>query len=66
MTTALAPGILWTYFLYAIILTVPVSLLLLYWYRRAVARSMRHTSGMQDASPERLTATSAGDDRTPT
>jgi hypothetical protein len=40
----LAPGILSTYFFYAVALTVPVSIILLYWYRRAIVRGMRAVS----------------------
>ena len=35
-----APGILFLYLLYAVLLTIPVSLILIWLYRRAVAKSM--------------------------
>lgn len=40
-----APGILSSYFLFAILLTIPVSIVLLLSYRRAVARGMRGVAG---------------------
>jgi len=40
----LAPGILWTYFQNAVLMTIPVSAVLLVWYRRSVSRNMRATS----------------------
>ena len=43
----LAPGILWTYFENAILVTIPVSLILLVWYRRAVSRKMRAHSDVE-------------------
>lgn len=43
----LAPGILWTYFQNAILVTIPVSLILLVWYRRAVSRKMRAHSDVE-------------------
>jgi hypothetical protein len=43
-----APGILATYFLFAIVLTVPVSIIVLLRYRRAVARGMRAASAAPD------------------
>src|SRR5262245_44038111 len=39
-----APGILWTYFQNAVLMTIPVSAVLLLWYRRSVSRNMRATS----------------------
>ena len=39
--TGQAPGKLWMYFLEAILVTIPASLVLLAGYRRAVNRSMR-------------------------
>lgn len=50
--TNVAPGILWNYFLEAIVLTAPISIILLYWYRRAVARSMGTVSVVQTESGE--------------
>lgn len=38
-----APGILWTYFQNAILMTIPVSAVLLVWYKRSVSRNMRAT-----------------------
>jgi hypothetical protein len=38
------PGILWTYFQNAVVMTIPVSAVLLVWYRRSVSRNMRATS----------------------
>jgi hypothetical protein len=38
------PGILWTYFQNAIVMTIPVSVVLLAWYRRSVSRNMRGRS----------------------
>jgi hypothetical protein len=38
------PGILWTYFQNAILMTIPVSAVLLVWYKRSVSRNMRATS----------------------
>ena len=38
------PGILFTYFQNAILMTIPVSAILLVWYRRAVSRNMSATS----------------------
>jgi hypothetical protein len=35
-----APGILFLYLLHAVLLTIPVSLILIWWYRRAVGKSM--------------------------
>jgi hypothetical protein len=40
----LAPGILWTYFQNAVLMTIPVSAALLVWYKRAVSHNMRATS----------------------
>ena len=42
------PGIVWMYFQNAILMTIPVSAVLLVWYKRSVSRNMRGTSG---ASP---------------
>lgn len=36
----IAPGILFLYLLYAVLLTIPVSLVLIWWYKTAVGRSM--------------------------
>ncbi|MGH8717583.1 MAG: hypothetical protein ACREV0_01360, partial [Burkholderiales bacterium] len=47
-----APGILITYFFYAIALTVPVSIILLFWYRREVVRGMRALSEELTGSSE--------------
>ncbi|HET6757157.1 MAG TPA: hypothetical protein VFH21_06050 [Burkholderiales bacterium] len=47
-----APGILITYFFYAIALTIPASIILLYWYRRAILRGMRAVSEELTASSE--------------
>lgn len=41
--TGQAPGKLWMYFLEAVVITVPTSLVILAGYRRSVARSMRQT-----------------------
>jgi hypothetical protein len=41
--TGQAPGKLWMYFLEAVVITVPASLVILAGYRRSVARSMRQT-----------------------
>ena len=38
-------GVLWTYFQNAILMTIPVSAVLLLWYKRSVSRNMRATSG---------------------
>jgi hypothetical protein len=38
------PGILWTYFQNAILMTIPVSAVLLVWYKRSVSRNMRASS----------------------
>lgn len=48
-----APGILVFYFMNAVLLTALVSAILLFWYRRAIARSMRTISGIS-ASLNRL------------
>jgi len=41
----LAPGILLEYFWDAVLLTIPLSYILLWWYRRAVDRAMRAATG---------------------
>src|SRR5689334_18808271 len=43
-------GILWTYFQNAILMTVPVSAVLLIWYKRSVSRNMRATSDAGDTA----------------
>jgi hypothetical protein len=43
--TGQAPGKLWMYFLEAILITIPTSLVILAGYRRSVARSMRQGGG---------------------
>ena len=47
----IVPGILFTYFAIAIVLAVPVSLVLLAWYRRAVRDNMRARSAAAGAAP---------------
>ncbi|MDQ3196091.1 MAG: hypothetical protein ACR2FI_02830 [Burkholderiales bacterium] len=54
----LASGILVTYFFYAIALTVPVSIVLLYWYRREVVRGMGSVSEELTSSSESQNAVS--------
>ena len=63
-----APGILATYFLFAIVLTIPVSIIVLLRYRRAVAQAMRATSALPDEpnraapdSPPQTPAATASD-----
>lgn len=48
LLTGTAPGILFLYVLDAVLLTVPVSLILIWLYRRAVERAMRTTSTAGD------------------
>ncbi len=48
--TGLVPGKLWMYFLNAILITIPTSLVLLAGYRRAVSRSMQLT-GNRSTTP---------------
>jgi len=43
----LVPGMLWTYFQNAILVTIPVSLILLVWYRRAVSHEMDARSDVE-------------------
>ncbi len=45
------PGILFAYFEIAVLLTVPVSLILILWYRRAVTREMRVSLVEEAAGP---------------
>ena len=43
----LVPGMLWTYFQNAVLVTIPVSLILLVWYRRAVSHEMDARSDVE-------------------
>jgi hypothetical protein len=57
------PGILWTYFQNAVLMTIPVSAVLLVWYKRSVSRNMRSTSEAAAADTPQLDsgAAPAGD-----
>ena len=58
--TGTAPGILFLYLLDAVLLTIPVSLILIWLYRRTVERAMRSSSTSEDTVPPQTTFPARG------